>query len=346
MKKVWFLENCRIEAEKYKTRIEFQKNSPSAYQAAFKNKWLNDICSHMLYLCFPWTKEDILEETKKHKTISEFQKKCSGGYKAAVRFGILYEACSHMPKISLSAQQKPKVIAIVVNELKEIHGDLVKIKEETYFGVKKRAIFIDKDYGEWQTTVYGVLQGGSHPKRSVNKVKNTCQKKYGTFHPLQNKEIREKADLTNLQKFGVKNVSSNKDIQEKKKNTTLKNFGCEYPSQNQDIGLRTAKASNITTLKTHWKTAEKLVCQASYEAKAVDYLNTNKINFIWQPETFKMPNGKTYRPDLFLVDTQTWVEIKGYMRPKNKEKWDWFKTQFPTAELWDKAFLKKINVLK
>src|ERR1035437_807011 len=158
MNKKWFLENCRIEATKYSTRSAFQKNSSSAYQAALKNKWLDEICEHMTYLCFPWTKEDVFKETKKYKTISEFQKKCSGGYKAAVRFCILYEACSHMPKMSLSLQQKPKNIAIVLNKLKEIHGELVKIKEETYFGIKQNAIFIDSELGEWQAQVYAVLQ--------------------------------------------------------------------------------------------------------------------------------------------------------------------------------------------
>lgn len=43
----WSVDRCRIEALKYKTRFEFQKNSISAYSAAYKKKWLDIICSHM-----------------------------------------------------------------------------------------------------------------------------------------------------------------------------------------------------------------------------------------------------------------------------------------------------------
>ncbi len=77
----------------------------------------------------------------------------------------------------------------------------------------------------------------------------------------------------------------------------------------------------------------------------VDYLNSNKIDFLWQPKTFKMPNGKTYRPDLFLVNENKWIEIKGYMRPKSKIKWDWFLTQHPNSELWNESRLREMGIL-
>ena len=43
----WTLENCRNEAKKYKSRSEFKKIEPSAYSAARKNNWLEEICSQM-----------------------------------------------------------------------------------------------------------------------------------------------------------------------------------------------------------------------------------------------------------------------------------------------------------
>ena len=43
----WNIEKCQFEALKYEKRYEFQKNSISAYSAAFKKNWLNIICSHM-----------------------------------------------------------------------------------------------------------------------------------------------------------------------------------------------------------------------------------------------------------------------------------------------------------
>jgi hypothetical protein len=43
----WNIDRCKIEALKYKTRYEFQCNSISAYSAAYKKGWLNELCSHM-----------------------------------------------------------------------------------------------------------------------------------------------------------------------------------------------------------------------------------------------------------------------------------------------------------
>lgn len=44
----WTKENCHIEALKYKTRTEYAKNNMTSYNKARKEKWLNDICDHML----------------------------------------------------------------------------------------------------------------------------------------------------------------------------------------------------------------------------------------------------------------------------------------------------------
>ena len=44
----WTKERCKSEALKYEYRIDFEKCSGSAYVIARKNKWLDDICSHMI----------------------------------------------------------------------------------------------------------------------------------------------------------------------------------------------------------------------------------------------------------------------------------------------------------
>jgi len=110
--------------------------------------------------------------------------------------------------------------------------------------------------------------------------------------------------------------------------------------------LSAAKNSNNSYVLYHWKTGEELICQASWEKAVVEYLNANKINFKWQHKTFKMPNGKTYRPDLYIIGRRKpWVEVKGYMREKNKVKWDWFQTIKPNSELWNKIKLRSMGVL-
>ena len=58
-----------------------------------------------------------------------------------------------------------------------------------------------------------------------------------------------------------------------------------------------------------------------------------------------MPNGKTYRPDLYLADSNLWIEIKGYMREGSKIKWEWFHSICPNSELWNKKFLKSMKII-
>jgi predicted GIY-YIG superfamily endonuclease len=48
MKLKWTHEKCREEALKYNTKIDFKNNCKSAYRSALKNKWKDEICSHMI----------------------------------------------------------------------------------------------------------------------------------------------------------------------------------------------------------------------------------------------------------------------------------------------------------
>lgn len=132
---------------------------------------------------------------------------------------------------------------------------------------------------------------------------------------------------------------------ELKKQKQLRLYGVEYPMHRHDVALRAAKRANNVTIKHHWKTGKEVVCVASYECRTVDILNSAQIDYEWQEHTFKLPNNKTYRPDLYLNELDLWVEIKGYMRPDAKQKWDWFSQNYPNSVLWDKQALKDMNVI-
>lgn len=102
----WTKEKCQEEAKKYKTRKDFQKECRGAYAAAYRNKWLDDICVHMerptphnLY----WTTERCAEEALKYTTRRDFQKSSPGAYKAAKKNGLLDNICVHMKRTSKPA---------------------------------------------------------------------------------------------------------------------------------------------------------------------------------------------------------------------------------------------------
>ena len=84
----WNKKNILKEAKKYSSRIEFQRQSSGAYEAARKNNILDEVCSHMSSVQKPngfWTKERCIEEAKKYSSRTEFRQKSGGAYSAMKR---------------------------------------------------------------------------------------------------------------------------------------------------------------------------------------------------------------------------------------------------------------------
>ena len=95
----WTKEHCQEEALKYNTRGEFYNNSKNAYNTAIRNKWIDDICSHMKFIKFNknhWTKERCIEEALKYNDRTLFNKEAGGAYCAAHINGWLNDICLHM----------------------------------------------------------------------------------------------------------------------------------------------------------------------------------------------------------------------------------------------------------
>ena len=46
----WTKEKCKDEALKFTKRVDFENGSGGAYNFATKNKWMDEICSHMKYI--------------------------------------------------------------------------------------------------------------------------------------------------------------------------------------------------------------------------------------------------------------------------------------------------------
>lgn len=198
------------------------------------------------------------------------------------------------------------------------------------------------------------------------KSRETCLDKYGVETSMQSPRVQERSRQTSIKRFGVPFPSQSEEIKakikeswdkldtkrvaKKREQTNLKKYGVACSLQNNAVGLRAARKANNSCVLKHWKTGEELVCIGSYEFKTINYLNANQIEYEWQPKTFKMPTDeygkiKTYRPDLYLIEGQLWVEIKGYFRKDAQEKWNWFCSTHQKSELWNKAKLKEFNIL-
>ena len=98
----WTKDRCVEEALKYQTRYEFEVGTISAYNAARRGGWVDDICEHMVSPYKPpgyWTREHCQEEALKYQTRSAFGNGSSGAYSAAQRNKWLDDVCSHMKRI-------------------------------------------------------------------------------------------------------------------------------------------------------------------------------------------------------------------------------------------------------
>lgn len=91
---------CKIEALKYNTRNEFRLNNNKIYKYAWKNNWLDNICSHMNKPIkeLKWTKEECHIEALKYQTITEFQNNCFKIYSFSIKYGWKDSICSHMKR--------------------------------------------------------------------------------------------------------------------------------------------------------------------------------------------------------------------------------------------------------
>ena len=87
----WTYESCYEEAKKYKTKVEFQKGSASAFKYANDKRilsdfiWLEELKKPNGY----WTRERCEEEARKYHTKGDFLKGCSAAHHAAVVNGWL-----------------------------------------------------------------------------------------------------------------------------------------------------------------------------------------------------------------------------------------------------------------
>jgi len=102
-------------------------------------------------------------------------------------------------------------------------------------------------------------------------------------------------------------------------------------SNNPNFG----KKAKINGKRCFWKCHDGSVVslRSRWEAAYAEYLDRNNIKWLYEHRTFILHNGRAYTPDFFLMDTNEWVEIKGWLREEHKEKMNSFKEQYPKEKL-------------
>lgn len=149
--------------------------------------------------------------------------------------------------------------------------------------------------------------------------------------PDRQEEIQRKKQATCIQNWGVSHWM---------KTATGKAFAREIHS-GKKVSKETRRKMSLNSQKqTHRFSRCKggfredlgMYFRSSWEANYARYLNYQGISWTYESETFELEPGVTYTPD-FVLSNQSYVEIKGWLTEKAKNKLRLFKEQYPHASL-------------
>lgn len=85
---------------------------------------------------------------------------------------------------------------------------------------------------------------------------------------------------------------------------------------------------------------------SSWEVKVAEYLDAQGLQWEYGQKVFSLSERKSYRPDFVLACGKI-IEVKGYWRKENKEKFELWRSLYPdvVCEVWDKTKLKELKIL-
>ncbi len=98
----------------------------------------------------------------------------------------------------------------------------------------------------------------------------------------------------------------------------------------------------------------KIWMRSSWEIKYAIFLTIREIDWIYEYKSFPVTynyNGYsytgTYTPDFYLVNTNEYIEVKGYWRGDAYSKYKAFRNQYPNfkIQVFDKVKMKKFGIL-
>jgi glutamate formiminotransferase len=148
----WAYDKVKQEAEKYNTKAEFFKGSPSAYGVAYRKKWLDDVTSHMEQLKIPsdyWTFDKVKKEAEKYNTKSDFYRGSSGAHRVAKQNNWFDDVTKHMDVVgsiydrliySFEFPDKSVYVGLTYNEKERYRAHMTNIKSSVYRYMKETGL--------------------------------------------------------------------------------------------------------------------------------------------------------------------------------------------------------------
>lgn len=133
------------------------------------------------------------------------------------------------------------------------------------------------------------------------------------------------------------------------KSGKVKSCGCYQKEQASKTGSIVGLNNFKSKYKWYFvKNDKKISCRSGYEVIYANYLIDKNIEFDYEPETFKLANGKRYTPDFYLINTDEYIEIKGSFKANEnshqKENIDIFKTNYSIVIMYWNDIVEKCDL--
>ena len=151
----WTLDLLKIEAKKYNSKGEFNKNMPGAYRASNRLGIYSDVTSHMNRLYVKaWVPDTIIEQSLQYDSLQDFIQTNKSAYNAAIKYGIIDEVTKHMSR----KHENWTVSKVEKEALKySTRGDF-QIKSSNAYQAAARLGVLDSVCGHMEPGLYGFNQ--------------------------------------------------------------------------------------------------------------------------------------------------------------------------------------------
>jgi hypothetical protein len=147
-------------------------------------------------------------------------------------------------------------------------------------------------------------------------------------HSLLNKENKQEQEHGKQEtEFFMSRANRAKPKRLRKSGENIK--GTEKTSK---LSNWTGKGSPYAHTKSGFRSDLGMTVRSGWEANVLRVLKSFDIGFEFEPRVFAYPikrGNKAYIPDVRLIDTKEWIEVKGYLDKNSKIKLKRFKKYYP-----------------
>lgn len=194
---------------------------------------------------------------------------------------------------------------------------------------------------EWNEKVSKSLLGRKLSEEHIKHIIENHADISGENNPNYGKEWTQERK----ENFSINNPMKNKEVSSKIEGIKRSKETCEKISESRrgdkNPIFRLTKRNGRGNGEYYQTPLQGLkFLRSSWELKYAKYLDENKILWMYEIETFDL-GDTTYTPDFFLPKLEKFIEIKGWMKLKDKEKIEIFLEQYP----WNLEVLQKKDLI-